>query len=156
MASGTTNFDNTIGVDAIVSYSGGAVALPASVTATTINAAANGGTIAAAEPGTTRTTAGAFAPTFASGYMLMNISGTNTAFTLTTTGLVIGGRYDVINKTVPASGTYTFTASAGTFYQGQSAGTVLKFAAARQAVTFRVLSATEFQILSNAGTVVIA
>jgi hypothetical protein len=162
MASGTTYFDNTVGVDALVSYSGGAVTLPATssvaaITATTLNAPTNTGTAAAAQPGTTLTAAGTFAPTFASGYLLMNVaSGTNSAFVLTTTGLKIGGIYTAINQTVPAAGTFTLTTSAGTFYSGQSAGTVLKFAAANMAATFQVLASTRFQLLSNVGTVVIA
>lgn len=168
MASGTTYFDNTVGVDAIVPYTAGsAVVMPTnssftylnvtSGTAVTFSAPLNTGTIAAAQPGTTLTAAGTFAPTFGSGYMLMNASGgTNLAFVLTSTGLKTGGLYTVINQTAPASGTFTFTASAGTFYSGQSAGTVLKFAAAKQAVMFQPMSSTVFQLISNIGTVTIA
>jgi len=193
MASGTTYFDNTVGVDAIVPYtSGGAVTLPTNVTvtyatitngtittetvtnstitngtitnatlttvtATTFNAAANTGTVAAAQPGTTLTAAGTFAPTFASGYIQMNAAaGTDLAFVLTTTGLKVGGIYTAINRTAPTAGTYTLTASAGTFYVGQDSGTVLKFASGKQALTFQVLSSTIFQVLANAGTVAYA
>lgn len=160
MASGTTHFDNTVAADALVAYtSGGAVALPAlstvaSLTATTLNAETNSGTVAHALPGTTLTAAGTFAPAAAGGYIVMNAAaGTNLAWTLTTTNLRDGAVYHVINVTAPTSGTYTLTASAGTFYNGGALGTVARFAGGNYALSFLVLSNTRFQVLANVGTV---
>lgn len=154
MASGTTHFDNTVAVDALVAYTnGGAVALD-NLTATTLNAPANSGTIAHALPGTTQTAAGTFAPTAAGGYIVMNAAaGTNLAWVLNTTHLRVGAVYHAINVTAPTSGTYTLTASAGTFYNSEALGTVARFAGGNHALTFLVMSSTRFQVLANIGTV---
>lgn len=142
---GTTTFHDTVEVTTVAATT---------VNATTITGAANAGTLSHALPGTTLTAAGTFAPTFANGYIQMNAAaGTNLAFVLTTTGLKTGGVYHLINRTAPTSGTYTLTASAGTFYQGAATGTAAQFAGGNYAITVLVLSSTVFQVLSNVGTV---
>jgi hypothetical protein len=178
MASGTTFFDNAVGVDYLYGYTtpaNGPTLTAATITtatittantttenvttinATTITAAANAGTVSHALPGTTLTAAGTFAPTFASGYVVINVAaGTNTAFVLTTTGLKVGGEYTFINRVAPTSGTYTLTTSAGTFLGAGTAGTVANFAGANYAFKVLVLATNVFNVVANVGTVTFA
>jgi hypothetical protein len=155
MASGTTNFDNTLGIDYIVGYTGANVV---NISATTIDATTvNATTLTGASAGTTLTAAGTFAPTFASGYVLINAAaGTDLAFVLDTSGLAVGGEYRFMNHTAPTAGTYTLTTTAGTFYAQGTAGTVAQFAGADYSFSALVIAANTFQVIANVGTVTFA
>jgi len=88
----------------------------------------------------------------------MTIIDSTTARAITWTNPTkIGATYRVFCITAPSSGTHSVTlASAGTFHWQGTAGSIIQFSLAYQAVTVNVISAGNFVLTDNVGTVTLA
>lgn len=68
----------------------------------------------------------------------------------------VGATYRLFCVAAPSSGTHTVTLTAGTLYWQGTAGSIINFSLAWQAVTVNVTAANEFVISDNVGTVTLS
>ena len=93
--------------------------------------------------------------TLVSGFVDFNVSAAGFAVRLPAP--VAGAEFTISCHIVPSSGLNTITIpSGGTIYQQASTGTVLSFGTAGQAVRVIGLNTTQYQIVSNLGTVTLS
>ena len=87
----------------------------------------------------------------------ININSTTARAITWTNPTKIGSTYRIFNLAAPSSGTHTITLSAaGTLHWQGTAGSIINFTLAYQAVTVCVVATGNFIVMDNVGTVTLA